>query len=121
MIEMSAMERDIFLCTGFVPDKLRTLCLNYIFEGKVLLNLLSSIKYEGTKVSGVNQPIIIQRHHDVLIIGRSSKLTLIEASKDKALRRSMYGGGFAGQTLSTEPDQRIKIDLAKVHDRVPPN
>lgn len=55
--ELSAMERDIMLCTGCIPDKIRKATKGQRIEGKDLSLLMSLIKLEGSKVIGVNQSL----------------------------------------------------------------
>lgn len=52
--ELSAMERDIMLCTGHIPEKIRKATRYQRIDGKDLSLLMNLIKVEGNKVIGIN-------------------------------------------------------------------
>lgn len=72
MTELSAMERDIMLCTGCIPEKIRKLALNIKFEGMTATNFLSLVKLEASKLIGVNTSLIVRKEQEALVIGRNS-------------------------------------------------
>lgn len=112
------MERDIFLSTGFVPQKLRALMqCEHEIEGRELSYLLQLVRIEGSKVKGVNQPITVRKiiESRVLMIGKGSLFHIPQAPavvKEEPLTTSTF------ESLGFNDSQRIKLDLGKVQDKV---
>lgn len=57
MVELSAMERDIFICTGYLPDKLRKVLGPLKLEANDITTLIQLIKSEGSRLPSATAPL----------------------------------------------------------------
>lgn len=62
--ELSAMERDIMLCTGFIPDKLKKLARATKFEGHHSHMFINLVRLEASRLKGVNTALAFRRESD---------------------------------------------------------
>ncbi len=58
------MERDIMLCTGFIPDKLKKLAKTPKFEGHHSHMFINLVRLEASRLKGVNTPLLFKRDGD---------------------------------------------------------
>ena len=80
---LSAMERDIMLCTNELPEKLVLLIGTNKLEDNDLKTLMQLVKTEGNKILGNNQSLNIKRVAENLFIGKSSLITLSQFVNQK--------------------------------------
>lgn len=112
-VELSAMERDIMLCTGCIPDKIRRLAQTTRFEGLSISNFLHLIRVEASKLQGVNSILMVRRDGDSLLIGGSSQYSL--GGLTSPLMTKYNPNHLANQ--QDGESHRIKLDLSQVHDK----
>ena len=76
--ELSAMERDIMLCTGYVPEKLKKLARTTKFEGHHSHMFINLVRLEASRLKGVNTPLPFRREADSIIIGKNTAFSIAQ-------------------------------------------
>jgi hypothetical protein len=74
--ELSAMERDIMLSTGCVPDKLKKLARTTKFDGHHSHMFINLVRLEASRLKGVNTPLAFRREGDSIIIGKNTAFSI---------------------------------------------
>jgi hypothetical protein len=70
------MERDIMLCTGIIPDKIKKLAKTSKFEGHHSHMFINLVRLEASRLKGVNTPLSFRREKESIIIGKNTPFTL---------------------------------------------